>query len=147
MTEPLERDTLIALLSKLGSEEDGEVLTAARELHDRVRGAEVSWDDLIVPEDAPEDEDDDLPGEDEDALDEAEAFLPEAEDEDEERSPEQQQAENAEALAIIDKLLAGPAHSEALREELEGYKEDVAEGEFTPADLRYLRALKARLRK
>ena len=147
MTEPLERDTLIALLSKLGSEEDEEVLTAARELHERVQGAEVSWDDLIVPEDSGEVEDDDLPEEDEDALDEAEEFLPEAEDDDEERSPEQQQAENAEALALIEKLLAGPAHSEALREELVGYKEDIAEGEFTPADLRYLKALMARLRK
>lgn len=143
MTEPLERDNLIALLSKLGSEEDADVLAAARELHGRVQAAEVSWDDLIVPEG----DDEALPDEDEDALDEAEEVLPEAEDDDVERSPEQQQTENAEALAIIEKLLAGSGHSEALREELEGYKEDIAEGDFTAADFRYLRALKARLRK
>ena len=143
MTEPLERDTLIALLSKLGSEEDADVLAAARELHGRLQDAEVSWEELIVPEGDGED----LPDEDEETLDEAEEALSEDEDDEAERSPEQQEAENAEALAIIEKLLARAGHSEALREELKGYKEDIAEDEFTAADLRYLRALAARLRK
>ena len=146
MTEPLERDTLIALLSKLGSAEDEEVLAAARRLHSQVEASEATWDDLIVPEGAEEAEPEEAEPEDEDALDEAEEFLSEEPDE-EERSPEERAAENAQALAVIEKLLAAPGHSAALKEELEGYKEDIAEGEFTSADYRYLRALATRLGK
>lgn len=142
MSEPLERDTLIALLSKLGSAEDTEVLEAARQLHSQVEAAETSWEALIVPDDGGENEYEDS----EDALDEAEEFLPDAPGE-EELSPEEQKAGNAQALALIEKLLAAPGHSEALREELKGYKEDIAEGEFTAADHRYLQALATRLKK
>lgn len=146
MTEPLQRDELIALLSKLGSAEDEEVLTAARQLHANLEAAETSWDELILPE-GPED-----PGEYEPALDdEAEdEFDDEGEEEaveDEPLSPEQQTAQNAEALTLIEKLLSRPDSSAALREELEGYKEDIAEDEFTAADYRYLRALHTRLTK
>ncbi len=139
MTEPLEREELIALLNTLGSEDDAEVLAAARDLHGRVEAAETTWDALIAP--------DGQGWESEDALDEADEFLPEAEEEEEARSPEEQDAANAEALGLIAKLLARPDASEALREELEGYKADIAEDEFTAADLRYLRALAARLGK
>ena len=145
MTEPLQRDALLELLSKLGSEDDEEVLTAARQLHADVEAAEVSWDELIVPEPSEEDfaEEDE-----EDEEDEEEAF-DETEDEadDEDLTPDQRKAQNSEALALIDKLLAAPGRSESLKEELEGYKEDIAEGEFTAADLRYVRALAARLGK
>ncbi len=142
MAEPLERETVVALLEKLGGADDAEVLAAARELHSHIEAADLSWDELIVPEDAEDIEDDD-----EDALDEAEEFLPEAGDTEEEHSPEQRQVADAESLALIDKLLAGAAQSKELREELKGYKEDIAEGEFTAADRRYLRALAARLKK
>ncbi len=138
MTEPLEREELVALLNKLGSADDAEVLAAARDLHGRVEAAETTWEALIASEDQG------LAAE--DALDEADEFLPEAAEE-EERSPEAQNADNAEALALIEKLLARPDTSEDLREELEGYKTDIAEGEFTAADHRYLRALVARLGK
>ena len=145
MAEPLERETVVALLEKLGSTEDAEVLAAARELHSHIEAADLSWDELIVPEGA--EDADDIEEDDEDALDEAEEFLPEADDEEEERSPEERQTADAESLALIDKLLAGAAQSKELREELEGYKEDIAEGEFTAADRRYLRALATRLKK
>ena len=144
MTEPLQRDELIALLSKLGSAEDEEVLTAARQLHANLEAAETSWDELILPEE-PEDPEDYEPALDDEAEDE---FEDEEEAvEDEPLSPEQQTAQNAEALALIEKLLARPDSSAALREELEGYKEDIAEDEFTAADYRYLRALHTRLTK
>lgn len=142
MTEPLQRDELIALLSKLGSPEDEEVLTAARRLHGNLEAAETSWDELILPEDS-EDPEDYEPALDDEAEDDGEDEAVE----DEPLSPEQQTAQNAEAVALIEKLLARPDSSAALREELEGYKEDIAEDEFTPADYRYLRALHARLTK
>lgn len=139
MTEPLQRNALLDLLSKLGSEDDEEVLTAARQLHADVEAAGVSWDELIVPEPSEEDFAEE---------DEEEAFEENGDDEDDEDlTPDQRKAQNSEALALIDKLLAAPGRSESLKEELEGYKEDIAEGEFTAADLRYVRALATRLGK
>ncbi|WP_299391177.1 hypothetical protein [Pelagibius sp.] len=148
MTEPLERATLIEQLEKLGSAEDEEALAAARKLHGMVTDADQSWDALIVPEDDEESLSEDL---EEDDLDDEEPE-DEGEDEpadeaDEPLSPEAQQAQNAEALRIIEKLLAGANVSDGLREELEGYKSDIEEGEFTTGDLRYLKALSARLGK
>lgn len=141
MTEPLQRDELIALLSKLGSPEDEDVLTAARRLHSNLEAAGTSWDALILPEE-PEDFEPELDDEAEDEPEDEEEPV-----DDEPLSPEQQTAQNAEALALIEKLLARPDSSAALREELEGYKEDIAENEFAAADYRYLRALHARLTK
>jgi len=52
---------------------------------------------------------------------------------------------DAESLALIEKLLARPAASEAFRREMEDYKSDIAEGAFTDADRKYLHALHKRL--
>ena len=49
------------------------------------------------------------------------------------------------AGGMIDTLLARDDLSDELREELEGYKEDIAEGEFTAADAQYVSALAKRL--
>ena len=49
--------------------------------------------------------------------------------------------------ALIDKLLAREGNSEMLREELEEYKSDLANGDFEPSDHRYIQALYARLSK
>ena len=46
---------------------------------------------------------------------------------------------------LIDNLLARGDLSEDTRDELEGYKQDIAEGEFTEADSQYLQALAKRL--
>ncbi|MCH9000774.1 MAG: hypothetical protein IID48_21270 [Proteobacteria bacterium] len=54
---------------------------------------------------------------------------------------------NAESLTLIGKLLAKSGISQDLREELEGYKADIAEGDFGEADRRYLKAISARLLK
>lgn len=124
MTEALDRDEVIELLEKLGSERDEEVLAAAREVHDRITAADASWEDLLVAEQT-DDSENDAPEE------------PEA--------PAETTEDNAETLALIDKLLAKPDISDDFREELNGYKDDIAEGEFKAADHRYVRALYKRL--
>ena len=146
MAEGLERDVVIELLNKLGSENDEEVLEAARQAHARVVAAGVTWDELLVPEDYDEDEpDEDDDDEDLDEDDEPEADEEEAEEAEE--SPAERDAQNAQSLKLIEQLLAKSDISESLREELEGYKEDIKEGEFDAGDRRYLRALQARLSK
>ena len=59
--------------------------------------------------------------------------------------PQDPAAKNAESLALIDKLLAKDDNSEEFRQELEDYKADIAAGEFSDGDHRYLRALCKRL--
>ena len=54
---------------------------------------------------------------------------------------------NKESLALIARLLAKSDISKDMRAELQGYKEDIAEGEFEETDRKYLRALHARLTK
>lgn len=137
MNEPLERDDVIDLLNKLGSEQDEDVLTAARMLHTRISDAGMNWQDLLVsddepPADEPEteynmDEEDDEP----DDIEPAEVF----------------DGNDTETLALIEKLLARDGNSETFREELEEYKTDLANGDFEPSDHRYVRALYARLNK
>ena len=136
MTETLQRDDLLALLNRLGSEDDAEVLQAARQAHDRIVAAGASWEDLLVPEDS----------EDDAAEDSEEADEPEVAAADDE-PPAGGGDGDAESLALIGELLARKDISQELREELEGYKADIAEGEFVAADRRYLRAVHQRLKK
>ena len=149
MTEPLPRDDVIELLNGLGSDRDEDVLEAARELHARVTAAGMTWEDLLVPDEAATDADDgddaespDL--EDETATDDAES--PDLEDETAGPTAEVS-AKNAESIALIDQLLAKSGVSTDLREELESYKTDIAEGEFEDRDRRYIRAVHKRLSK
>ena len=144
MTEPLARDDVIGLLNRLGGDDDEEVLEAAREAHARITAAGLTWDDLLVLDD---DADDDT-GDSEDADDEAEADeLEEAPEAESAEPPPKPAGTNAEALSLIDKLLAKSGISEDLREELKGYKTDIKEGEFDEADRRYVRAVYDRLTK
>jgi hypothetical protein len=125
----LDRAELISLLETLGSENDEEVLAAARVLDTKVAAAGTSWSVLLaagIGAAAGESEED------------VEAAPGKA-------LPADAAAKNAESLALIDRLLARSGHSDDLREELEGYKADIAEGEFTDADHSYLRALYRRL--
>ena len=156
MTEPLERDDLIGLLNRLGSDSDEEVLEAARQAHARIAAAGMRWDELLVPDEAAASDEDasDEDASDEDADDEDDSNSDDADDsgyQDPEDEPDEPPAEkarkNAESLALIGKLLAKPDTSNDLREELEGYKTDIAEDEFEESDRRYLRALAQRLSK
>ena len=165
MTEPLKRDEVVGLLERLGSEPDEEVLEAARQVHARITAAGMTWDDLLVPDqadsvtddsddtgdtddigdtdDAEDTEDSDENGDTDDADDAGHEDL-----DDESAEPAAEAAgKNAESLTLIDKLLAKSGISQDLREELKGYKADIAEGDFGDGDRRYLRAINARLSK
>ena len=173
MAGDLDRDGIIGLLESLGSERDEDVVEAAREIHAQVTAAGVTWDALLAPDAAADDEapggtveeeDEDVAGrveesedaagrveESEDAAEPAEADgedarFAEADDEDAAPAPAQGSG-NKESLALIAGLLAKSDISKDMRQELQGYKEDIAEGEFEDMDRKYLRALHARLTK
>ena len=132
MTEPLERDNVIELLKRLGSDQDEAVLEAARQAHAQITVAGITWEDLLVPDMAADDGDD----------------VEYQDTEDETREPPAETAKkDADSLVLIDELLAKTGISEDLREELENYKADIAEGEFEEADRRYVRDLHERLSK
>ena len=132
MTEPLERDNVIALLKRLGSDQDEAVLEAARQVHAQITVAGMTWEDLLVPDVAADDGDD--------------VEYQDTEDETPE-PPAETAKKDADSLALIDELLAKTGISEDLHEELENYKTDIAEGQFEEADRRYVRAVHGRLSK
>jgi hypothetical protein len=139
MTDGLDRAELISLLETLGSENDEEVLAAARVLDTKVTAAGTSWNVLLAAETDLDDEDEF--GDEDEAPDDG------GEDEESTGSglPAEAAAKNAETLALINKLLSRGGHSNDLRQELEDYKTDIAEGEFTDRDHKYVRALYKRL--
>ena len=48
MAAPLDRDKLLKLLALLGSDQEGEVLAAARRIEAMLREADVAWDELVT---------------------------------------------------------------------------------------------------
>ncbi len=132
MTEPLERDNVIELLKRLGSDRDEDVLEAARQAHAQITAAGMTWEDLLVPDVAAAD------GDDVEYQDTQDETL---------EPPAETTKKDADSLALIDELLAKSGISEDLREELKSYKTDLAEGAFEDADRRYLRAVQERLSK
>jgi hypothetical protein len=167
MTEPPRRDEVIELLKRLGSDRDEDVLEAAREVHARITAAGMTWEDLLVSEggDAESDDesDDDIDDTDDDIDDDDESNDDDDDDEsdddtdDDAEAPDPEDAitrpagatgaKDADSIALIDKLLAKSDISTDLREELEGYKTDIAAGEFEDRDRRYLGAVYKRLSK
>ena len=171
MRTELERDDFIVLLEKLKSEEDAEVLAAARDINAKMTVAGVEWDDLLMSQDdGASDETDDYEPDDDDeaeaeaeaeAEDEAEAEAEdeaeaEAKDEDEQSLPDDDEEdddgdnplsdeEKQEAASLINAIRALEI-SETTKEELKEYEQDIKDGEFEQMDIRYLRALKARLK-
>lgn len=164
----LDRDSFIALLEQLGSDNDQDVLAAARELDARVRAAGVGWTDLLTPEGDDDDQDfgddeddyDDYEGDDEDDdyEDEAadgdlgDADLSDADSEmpaepEPERRPDTAAADRQDSAELIDQLLGEFDLSDETRQDLLDLKQDIAAGEFTAMDRRYLDALRARLTK
>ena len=134
MNEPLERDKVIDLLDRLGSEQDEDVLAAARALHSQITRAGMGWQDLLVG--------------DEGAAQSAPDVDDDTDDEDDNPEPAVNFShDESKTPALIDKLLARGGNSEMLREELEEYKSDLANGDFEPSDHRYIQALYARLSK
>ena len=141
MAENLDRDGMIGLLESLGSERDEDVVEAAREIHARITAAGVTWDVLLAPVGTAVDA-----AFEEGTADEEAAAPAEADGEDAAPAAPRDRG-NKESLALIARLLAKSDISKDMREELQGYKEDIAEGEFEDMDRKYLRALHARLTK
>ena len=148
MDQKLEREAVIELLGQLGDENDDTVLATARSLHAVIQEANVNWNDLLVPDGSVdtgsyEDEDEDV----EDVED-----VEDDEDEDEDEDVEDDEfvqspvTDSSESMALINKMLNASNVSDALREELQGYKEDISENEFTTSDAAYLKVLAERLK-
>jgi len=141
MIEDFDRDGLIALLQQLNSDEDERVLAAARALRGGMRTTGKTWDDLLrdskdepraksVVEDNVEDDEDD-------EVDEDNAI----------NASSSSSMTNDDALKLIERMIKKFKVSAMMREELEGYKEDIADGEFDADDQRYLQSLYDRLAK
>jgi hypothetical protein len=126
----LDRAEIIALLGRLGAEDNDTALAAARELAGKVSASSLTWDDIVRAnlDGAADDE----PAEDA------------ASDQDE---PDTQlsDADKAEAGRLIDGLLANKTLSDTTREDLTTMKRAIVEGSFDAMDHRYVRALAKRL--
>ena len=145
MSEPLERDKVIDLLDRLGSEQDEDVLKAARALHSQVTRAGIGWQDLLVGDEGAVQS---APDVDDETDNEDEFVRGDPDDEDDIPEPAVNFShDESKTPALIDKLLARGGNSEMLREELEEYKSDLANGDLEPSDHRYIQALYARLSK
>jgi len=129
MTEKMNREELVELLGALSGEKDEDVLAAAREIHSKVTAAGTDWNDLLVGDD--ENRDDPASTADDDPAPSAAAG----------NAPD-----DTESLGLIDRMLQKPDVSDELREELEGYREDISEGEFEAMDRKYLRSLFERMK-
>lgn len=141
-----ERDQFIALLDRLSSEDDADILAAAREIRSRMAESGMTWNDLLRPAPGSEPEEDfgdEWDGE-VDFNDDPDEGLAALEDEENSSAPVADAASDAQ---LIKSLLERKNLSAVTRDELEGYRRDIKEGEFTAADSRYLRALAARLSK
>jgi hypothetical protein len=154
MTEPPRRDDVIELLNRLGSDRDEDVLEAAREVHARIAAAGTTWDELLVPEGGADDTDDTDDTDDGTDTDDGDTDDGESDDT-ESPDPEDEAtrpaggagAKHADSIVLIDELLAKSDISADMREELKGYKTDIAEGEFEARDRRYISAIHKRLSK
>lgn len=190
MAEPLDRDEVIGLLDRLGSDQDKDVLEAARALHARINAAGLDWDELLTADTSAEpidtndatesptepvdtsdaaespaepiDTNDaaESPPEPIDTSDAADTSVEPVETSDATESPAEpvdtsdatespagKTGKDGSTLDLIEELLAKSDRSETLREELEEYKADIADGEFHPKDHQYVRSLHARLTK
>ncbi len=121
----LDRSQLIVLLKRLEGPDEKDVLEASREIARRMKDAGASWDDLLAASDRGI---------------EAEKAEPDA------GAGETLSAEEtAEARSEIETLLAMNGISDSTRSEIDDLRGDLGEGRFGRADLRYVRALRARL--
>ena len=141
MSVILERNQVIELLDKLGSEQDEDVLAAARMLHSQITESGMGWGDLLVGDEPGVEEEaqvDSLPDEGDENDDIAENTV----------EPDTRfTGDETQTLSLIEKLLARDGISSEFREELEGYKTDISDGTFDSSDHRYVHAVYARLTK
>jgi len=136
MPADLNREDIAALLNKLGSADDAEVLSTARELNRQVKAAGLSWDALLAADNGRDD--DATPAYKGGADDETVLVAPDAD------HGTLSDADKAEARALID-AIGVMQISDTTRDELADYAADLLENRMEQMDLRYLRALKKRL--
>ena len=141
MSVILERNQVIELLDKLGSEQDEDVLAAARILHSQITESGMGWEDLLVGDEPDVEEEAQVDS----LLDEGDENDDIAEDTVE---PDTRfTGDETQTLSLIEKLLARDGISSEFREELEEYKTDISDGIFESSDHRYVHAVYARLTK
>lgn len=126
----IDRPSFIALLKRLDGADDADVVAAARDVARRMKEDNVAWDDLLVRA-APGSDGDDAPNEGDDETNAATAPLSEA--------------DRAAARAAIQAILAQDGVGEQAQAELRDLQGDLDAGRFGAGDLRYVRALGARL--
>jgi hypothetical protein len=132
----LDRNQLVVLLKRLEGPDEKDVLEAAREIARRMKEAGASWNDLLAPP-ARGDEVVRVPR---DASPRTEKPDPDAG-----AGDSLSAEETTDARAEIAALLAMDGISGATRGEINDLRGDLGEGRFGRADLRYVRALRARL--
>ena len=134
MKTDLERDEFLVLLEKLRSEDDSIILATVSDINSKMMVAEVSWDDLLISQDDIQVEND-LDAEVKDANNDNDSdgtFEP---------LNDEEKREAEDLIGAIRSMKV----SGSTKKELDEYASDIKEGEFELMDLRYLRALKARL--
>jgi hypothetical protein len=132
----LDRDSFIALLNRLGDPDEAEALAAAREIDRRVRESGLTWSELLVPPSSATG----IKGEGYDNY--SGAFT---DDDLFDVVPPRAREGYGSDTALIEELLANQDLAPETRQELLDFKSDIAEGEFTDMDAKYLRDLYTRL--
>jgi hypothetical protein len=130
----LDRDSFISLLNRLGDPDEAEALAAAREIDRRVRESGLTWSELLVPPPSATDAKnyDDYRG----AFTDDDLF---------DMTPGRPRESYGSDTALIEELLTNQDLTPETRQELIDFKSDIAEGEFTEMDAKYLRDLHTRL--
>ena len=128
MKEPLDRSEIIRLLQNLGSDQDNDILSAARDLNQKIATSGLDWDELLIPE-------------------EEQSSTVSDHNEPKNIIDDDVKGKINDSLTLIEKLLSDPARSDAMRQELEEYKNDISNGDFSDSDHKYVRALFDRLSK
>lgn len=130
----LDRDSFIALLNRLGAPDEAEALAAAREIDRRIRESGLTWSELLVPPSSATDAKnyDDYRG----AFTDDDLF---------DMTAGRPRESYGSDTALIEELLTNQDLTPETRQELIDFKSDIAEGEFTDMDAKYLRDLHTRL--
>ena len=135
MQTDLNRDEFLELLDKLSSTKKTDVLTIVEEINNKMSNAGVTWDLLLISSQAEEE------------VEEAHDYeVNNIEDVEESKSQPISKTEITEVKKLI-KAIDVISKSDATKQELREYEEDLKEGDFEQMDLQYLRALKDRLSK
>ena len=139
MQTDLNRDEFLELLEKLSSTKKSDVLSIVEEINNKMSNAGVTWDQLLISSQAEEEEEEEVEESDDDEV-------INIEDVEESKSQPISKTEITEVKKLIQAIDA-ISKSDATKQELREYEEDLKEGDFEQMDLQYLRALKDRLSK